>query len=123
LTGRPTTWCKFVADVMRCDPSFFRASLVATVSLLLCTVLSGCHKAHSVTLNWRASKSANVVAYNIYRRPDYSSAFVKIASRVPGPTYEDRLLMNGRSYVYAVTAVDQSGHESSFSAEVRATIP
>jgi fibronectin type 3 domain-containing protein len=108
---------------MRCDLPIFRVSLLATVSLLLCTVLVGCHRTHSVTLNWHASPSANVVAYNIYRRPDYSSPFVKIASRVPGPPYEDRLVMNGRTYVYAVTAVDQSGQESSFSTEVRATIP
>jgi fibronectin type 3 domain-containing protein len=64
-----------------------------------------------------------VVAYNIYRRPDYSSAFVKIASRVAGPPYEDRLVMNGRTYIYAVTAIDQAGRESPYSAEVRATIP
>jgi hypothetical protein len=30
--------------------------------------------------------------------------------------------MNGRTYVYVVTAVDQGGRESSYSAEVRATI-
>jgi fibronectin type 3 domain-containing protein len=109
-------------DAMRCGPPCFRASLVATVSLLLCTVLISCHRTHSVTLNWRVSTSVNVVAYNIYRRPDYSSDFVRIASRVPRPPYEDRLVMNGRTYVYAVTAVDQGGRESSYSAEVRATI-
>ncbi len=108
---------------MKCDPTFFRASLLTGVFLLLCAPLVGCHKAHSVTLNWRASTSANIVGYNIYRRPDYGSIFVKIATRVSRPPYEDRLVMNGRTYVYAVTALDQTGVESPFSAEVRATIP
>ncbi len=110
---------------MSYDLSVFRTLRLTTFSssLLLCSALAGCHRAHSVTLNWRTPTSDSVVAYNIYRRPDYSSAFVKIASRVPAPPYEDRLVMNGRTYIYAVTAVDQSGYESSFSAEVRATIP
>jgi hypothetical protein len=48
---------------------------------------------------------------------------VRIASRVSGPPYEDRLVMNDRIYIYGVTALDQAGRESRFSVEARATIP
>jgi fibronectin type 3 domain-containing protein len=47
---------------------------------------------------------------------------VKIASGVPEPVYEDRQVPGGRTYFYVVTAVDQAGHESRFSSEVRAEI-
>jgi fibronectin type 3 domain-containing protein len=48
---------------------------------------------------------------------------VKLASRVPGPPYEDRLVVSGRTYFYVVTAVDQTGRESVYSGKARATVP
>jgi hypothetical protein len=132
----------FATDALKCNPHesgiwtgnsvLFRLSRWAIIKSgllcwLLCLGLTGCHKApHSVTLSWKAPPSdakTTIVGYNIYRRTDYSNTFVKLASRVPGPPYEDRLVSNGRTYIYAVTALDQEGHESPFSAETRATIP
>ncbi|MFZ0800047.1 MAG: fibronectin type III domain-containing protein [Terriglobales bacterium] len=90
--------------------------------------LAGCHKAtpHWITLTWEpppASPRVAVVGYNVYRSTISGQQFVKIASRVPGPPYEDRLVVSGRTYFYVVTALDQAGRESRFSAEVRAPIP
>jgi fibronectin type 3 domain-containing protein len=48
---------------------------------------------------------------------------VKLASGVTTLTYEDRIVTSGRTYFWVVTAVDQAGCESGFSAEARATIP
>lgn len=48
---------------------------------------------------------------------------MKLASGVSEPRYEDRLINNGRTYYYVVTAVDQAGRESRFSNETRAVIP
>jgi fibronectin type 3 domain-containing protein len=109
---------------MRTKP--FRPLLV--LCALLCVGLACCHKAppHSVTLRWEAPPAVpgvSVVGYNVYRSTTSGRQFVKIATRVPGPPYEDGLVVSGRTYVYVVTALDQAGRESRFSTEVRATIP
>jgi fibronectin type 3 domain-containing protein len=59
----------------------------------------------------------------VYRRTSSGGEYVKLASGVAGPPYEDRLVNSGRTYLYVVTAVDQAGHESQFSAEASAVIP
>jgi fibronectin type 3 domain-containing protein len=102
--------------------------LALAVCALLCTGLACCRKAppHSVTLTWdppRAVAGGTVVGYNVYRSTTSGGGFVKLASRVPGPPYEDRLVGSGRTYYYVVTALDQTGGESGFSGEVRAVIP
>ena len=63
-----------------------------------------------------------VVGYNVYRRAD-DGRFVKIADKVPGSLYEDRMVSSGRTYTYVVTSVDQVGRESRFSAEAKAEVP
>jgi fibronectin type 3 domain-containing protein len=109
---------------MRADPSRFVLALIA----LLCLGFACCHKAqpHWVTLTWeapRATAGVSVVGYNVYRSTTSGGPFVKLASRVPGPPYEDRVVNSDRTYFYVVTAVDQAGRESRFSSEARATIP
>ncbi len=109
---------------MRNHPS--RCLLV--VCAFLCLGLVDCHRAkpHWVTLRWVAPPAApgvSVIGYNIYRSTTSGGQFVKIASRVSGPPYEDRLVLGGHTYFYVVTALDQAGRESRFSAEARATIP
>jgi fibronectin type 3 domain-containing protein len=82
--------------------------------------------AHSVTLTWNAAqpRSGVVLAgYNVYRRTAEGGPFVKIAERVAGPPYEDRLVSSGRKYIYVITSIDRTGRESRFSAEVTAEIP
>jgi fibronectin type 3 domain-containing protein len=84
----------------------------------------GCHhktEPHSVTLNWSAPAGAEVVSYNVYRRIP-GAGFVKLA-QVPAPPYEDRLVLSGNTYYYAVTAIDKSGHESRFSVPTQTAIP
>ncbi len=81
---------------------------------------------HSVTLTWQApppKKGVTVVGYNVYRHDSGGAPFVRIATRVQSPPYEDRMVNIGRVYFYVVTAVDQEGRESRFSAETRAEIP
>jgi endo-1,4-beta-xylanase len=109
---------------MRTNPT----RLLLAVCALLCLGLACFHKApsHGVTLTWEAPPAVpgvSVVSYNVYRSATSGRQFVKIASRVPGPPYEDSLVVSGRTYFYVVTALDQVGRESRFSAEVRATIP
>src|ERR1700736_2671405 len=93
--------------------------------MLICLSLSGCKKKpHSVTLNWQAPppvRGVSIVNYNLYRSTTSGKGFVLLASKIPGPPYEDRLVQSGRTYFYVVTAVDRLGRESGFSAEARAT--
>ena len=48
---------------------------------------------------------------------------MKLASRVPGPPYEDSSVRSGHTYFYVVTALDQAGRESKFSQQIQAKIP
>jgi len=98
------------------------------VSLALVLGLVSCRQAppHSVTLTWEAPAHVpglSVVGYNVYRSTTSGGQYVRIASRLAGPPYEDHLVVSGRTYFYVVTAVEQSGRESRFSGEIRATIP
>ena len=101
------------------------ALLAAVVILWLVSKPHG-DAAHSVTLTWngpRLRPGVVLAGYNVYRRTAEGSHLVKIAERVAGPPYEDRLVNGGRKYIYAVTALDQTGRESRFSSEVSAEIP
>jgi fibronectin type 3 domain-containing protein len=83
-------------------------------------------KPHSVTLTWAPPSSLpseTIIGYNVYRRSLSQSEFVKLASNVSGPPYEDRMVAGGQTYFYVVTALDKKGRESRFSDEVQAIIP
>jgi len=83
-------------------------------------------KPHSVSLSWHApapEPGVQVVGYNIYRSTSSGGPFVKIASRVPGLTYNDSIVSPGRTYYYVVTTLDQRERESRYSTEITAAIP
>jgi fibronectin type 3 domain-containing protein len=82
----------------------------------------GAAKPHSVTLTWQPSPKP-VAGYNVYRRTSDETQLIRIASGVREPRYEDRIVSSGRTYFYAVTAVDAAGRESGYSAEIKATVP
>lgn len=65
----------------------------------------------------------SLVGYNVYRWTTKDSRYLRIATQVPGPPYEDREVVSGETYFYAVTAVDQKGRESRLSENIQATIP
>jgi fibronectin type 3 domain-containing protein len=83
-------------------------------------------KPHSVTLSWNApapQAGVEVVGYNIYRSTSSGGPFVKIASRVPGLTYHDSIVISGRTYFYVVTTVDRRDRESRYSSQITVVIP
>jgi fibronectin type 3 domain-containing protein len=59
----------------------------------------------------------------VYRSDTSAGPFVKLASRVPAPPYEDSSVRSGHTYFYVVTALDQAGRESKFSQQIQAKIP
>ncbi|PYV65558.1 MAG: hypothetical protein DMG97_31995, partial [Acidobacteria bacterium] len=64
-----------------------------------------------------------VKSYNVYRSTTSGGQYAKIASGVPEPRYSDTTVSSGKTYYYVVTSVDAAGHESGFSAEIKATVP
>jgi titin len=106
----------------------FPIRFLVAVCALLCGSLAGCHKTPppGVALTWEAppgGTGVSIAGYNVYRSTTAGGQFVKLASRVPGPPYEDRMVVSGRTYFYVVTAVDQTGRESVYSGKARATVP
>jgi hypothetical protein len=79
--------------------------------------------AHSVTLSWSDSASG-LSGYNVYRSTTSGTGYAKINSSLDATTsYVDTAVVAGTTYYYVVTAVNSSGNESAYSAQVSATIP
>jgi fibronectin type 3 domain-containing protein len=81
---------------------------------------------HSVTLSWQPpanAKAEKVIGYNVYRGIKPGGPYAIQASRVPTPGYVDKNVESGKTYYYVITSVDESGHESKQSQEIRTTIP
>jgi hypothetical protein len=78
----------------------------------------------SIDLSWKANADADLAGYTVYRREgDGRWQRISPAEPVVGPAFHDAHVHPGQSYRYAVTAIDQSGHESSRSAETQETAP
>ena len=76
-----------------------------------------------VDLTWAPNTDTDLAGYNVYRR-EQNSAWTRINSTlVPTPAYRDGNLAAGRTYFYAVTAVDVHGNESERSPETEEAIP
>ncbi len=73
--------------------------------------------AGSIELTWDRNMETDFAGYRIYRGPDV------IADLHPSPTLSDRKIESGKSYRYAISAVDKEGNESARSGEVEITAP
>ena len=76
----------------------------------------------SIELTWDRNNEADLAAYRIYRSVA-NGAFEKLAEVTAVPTFSDRGVEAGKSYRYAVTAVDRAGNESARSAVVEVVLP
>ncbi len=76
---------------------------------------------NSVELTWDANTEGDLAGYRIYRAAA-GGPFEKIADGSTLPTYSDRAVERGKTYRYAVSAVDQAGNESMRSAVVEAAL-
>jgi fibronectin type 3 domain-containing protein len=111
---------------MRTRGIYVVLALSALVSIVVLTLRHPASTPHSVTLSWHSPPShsgVTIVGYNVYRKTVDASSYIRIAERVAGSPYEDRLVSTGRTYLYVVTSLDQDGRESRFSPAVRAEIP
>jgi hypothetical protein len=79
---------------------------------------------HSVSLNWTASTSPNIVGYNVYRGTVSGGPYTKLdSSLITGTTYTDTAVAAGQTYYYVATAVNSSNQESAYSNQASATVP
>ncbi len=80
--------------------------------------------APAIDLSWQAGTEADLAGYVVYRREgDGGWQRISPAQPVVGPAFHDGQVQAGHSYNYAVSAVDQGGHESARSAEAEETVP
>ena len=97
---------------------------LAAVATAPATGAQGTQAAASIDLSWQANTEADLGGYIVYRREEGADwQRVSPAQPVLAPAFHDAHVEPGRTYVYAVSALDQSGHESARSAEARETVP
>ncbi|MGA3069128.1 MAG: fibronectin type III domain-containing protein [Terracidiphilus sp.] len=78
----------------------------------------------AIDLSWQPNTEADLTGYAVYRR-EGAESWQRISPAQPlvGPAFHDSRIQPGRTYRYAVTAIDQGGHESARSAEAEETAP
>jgi fibronectin type 3 domain-containing protein len=96
----------------------------APKGLAAVAVPAGNGAAAGVDLDWEPNTEADLAGYFVYRR-EGSGDWERISPTVPlvGPGYHDAHVEAGHTYEYAVTAIDQSGHESLRSTPAQEAVP
>jgi fibronectin type 3 domain-containing protein len=76
-----------------------------------------------VDLTWAPNTDSDLAGYNVYRRED-NGPWTRINSTLLAtPAYRDGNVAAGRTYFYAVTAVDVHGNESVRSPQTEEAVP
>ena len=85
---------------------------------------SGAGASSFIDLSWLPVTEADLAGYAVYRR-EGEGAWQRISPAQPvvGPAFHDPEVQPGHTYRYAVTAIDQLGHESARSPEAEETVP
>jgi hypothetical protein len=78
----------------------------------------------AIDLSWQPGTDADLAGYAVYRR-EGDAAWTRFSTAQPlvGPAFHDTQVQPGHTYIYAVSAIDQGGHESARSAETQETVP
>jgi hypothetical protein len=78
----------------------------------------------AIDLSWQPDTEADVAGYIVYRQ-EGGSGWQRISAAQPlvGPAFHDARVEPGHTYSYAISAIDQGGHESARSAETQETVP
>jgi hypothetical protein len=80
-------------------------------------------KPAAIDLSWQANVDSDLAGYRVYRREgDGPWQRISPAEPVIGPGFHDEHVAAGHTYTYAVTAVDQTGHESARSDTTEETV-
>jgi len=66
-----------------------------------------------ISLSWQANREEDLAGYKIWRKEAGGSGFVSLTpGPVPENAYTDTSVEKGKTYVYAVSALDKTGNES-----------
>jgi len=84
--------------------------------------LSPSAAANSIELVWERNTEPDLAGYRIYRAVA-GAALEKIADVSQIPSYSDRNVEHGKTYRYAISAVDQAGNESGRTEAVELGLP
>jgi hypothetical protein len=78
----------------------------------------------SIDLSWQPDTETDVAGYRVYRR-EGTGEWQRISGNglVVGPAFHDPDVQAGRTYIYAVSAVDLRGNESGRSEEAAEKVP
>lgn len=76
----------------------------------------------TIELSWDRNTDSDFRGYHVFRAIE-SGDFTKIGGPVESPTYSDRMIEPGKTYRYAVSAVDAAGNESPRTPPVQITAP
>jgi hypothetical protein len=78
----------------------------------------------AIDLSWQPVTDTDLAGYAVYRR-EGNAAWQRISPAGPlvPPAFHDTQVQPGHTYRYAVSAIDQGGHESARSAEAEETVP
>ncbi len=77
---------------------------------------------NSIELNWERSPEPDLNGYRVYRATG-GGALEKLADVSVVPAYSDRAVEAGKTYRYAITALDRTGNESARSAVLEVVVP
>lgn len=78
----------------------------------------------AIDLSWQPGTEADLAGYIVYRREgDEGWQRISPTQPVVGPAFHDAQVRPGLTYRYAVSAIDEGGHESSRSEEAQETVP
>lgn len=78
----------------------------------------------SIDLSWTPDADADLAGYIVYRHEgDGPWQRISPAQPVAGPGFHDPDVQSGHTYHYAVSAIDEEGHQSARSAEAQETVP
>jgi len=86
-------------------------------------VFSGVGQQPFVDLTWAPNTDADLAGYNVYRREGNQEWTRLNTAPLATPSYRDGNVAAGRSYTYAVTAVDVHGNESARSQPAEEAVP
>jgi hypothetical protein len=78
----------------------------------------------AIDLSWQPGTEPDLAGYIVYRR-EGEGIWQRISPPQPvvGPSFHDAHVHAAHTYIYAVSAIDQGGHESGRSAQAEETIP
>jgi hypothetical protein len=78
----------------------------------------------SIDLSWQPVTDTDLAGYAVYRR-EADGPWKRISSEQPivPPAFHDAQVQPGHTYHYAVSAIDQGGHQSARSTETEESVP